>query len=54
MTTVYIVTITVGTRSLLQGVYALQDRAEREAARLREIPVDETMTVYVTATQIIE
>ena len=52
--TVYIVTITVGTRSLVQGVYAMQERAEREAARLRDIPVDDTMVVYVTATQLID
>jgi len=52
--TVYIVTITVGTRSLVQGVYAHSDRAEREAARLRDIPVDDTMSVYVTATQLID
>jgi len=50
---VYIVTITMNDgRSLIQGVYGDQKRAEREAARLQTGRDD--FQVYVTETQIID
>ena len=50
---VYIVTITLQDgRSLIQGVYGDQRRAEREQARIQQGRDD--FTVYVTETKIID
>jgi site-specific DNA-cytosine methylase len=50
---VYIVTITMNdSRSIIQGVYGEQKRAEREQARIQQGRDD--FTVYVTETQIID
>jgi len=50
---VYIVTITMNDgRSIIQGVYYDEKRAEKEAQRIQQGRDD--FTVYVTETQIID
>ena len=50
---VYIVTITMNDgRSIIQGVYYDQNRAEKEAARIQQNRDD--FQVYVTETRIID